>query len=261
MKESDWRYVVDVILFICLGGMILIGILLWFLLPAGPAVADSAKYFLGLHRHQWGNIHAYLSMAFVILMVVHIVLNWKWITSKTRQIFTSGSTPALVATACAPILVLFLFWAGTPKDTDKYRDLGLPGHDASSFQRDTAPGLTRLPEGIAGDLKAPAGPEYPTGSQDKTDRPAEEHRRDAGSLVITGRMTFLEIERATGLSGRSIADSLGLPPTVSLNESLGRLRRQYGFEIQAVRDIIDRMIKEQPPRKDAGVGSIDDQRQ
>jgi len=116
MKESDWRYIVDVILYICLGGMTLIGILLGFVVPAGPAVADSAKYFLDLHRHQWGNIHAYLSIAFVVLMVVHIVLNWKWVMAKTRQIFKRGVTPALVVTACAPLLVLFLFWVGTPEE-------------------------------------------------------------------------------------------------------------------------------------------------
>ncbi len=39
MKESDWRYIVDVILFVCLGGMTLIGILLGLVIPAGPAAA------------------------------------------------------------------------------------------------------------------------------------------------------------------------------------------------------------------------------
>jgi hypothetical protein len=72
----------------------------------------------------------------------------------------------------------------------------------------------------------------------------EEHRPAVGSLVITGRITLLEIERATGVTGRAIADKLGLPPTVSLNEPLGRLKQRYGFEIQAVRDIVERMVKE-----------------
>jgi hypothetical protein len=245
MQESDWRYVVDVILYIFLGGMTLIGVLLGLVIPAGPVAAESAKYFFGLHRHQWGNIHAYLSMAFVILMAVHIVLNWKWITSKTRQIFTRCSTPALVATACAPLLVLFLFWVGTPKDSEKYKKYGLERYDTRYVQREAAPELTRLPGGIAGGQKTAGDEEYPAESTGRTDRSEEEHRRNVGSLVITGRMSLLEIERATGLSGRTIADKVGLPPTVSLSEPLGRLRRQYGFEIQAVRDVVDRMIKEQ----------------
>jgi Domain of unknown function (DUF4405) len=225
MQESDWRYVVDVILFVCLGGMTLIGVLLGLVIPAGPVAAESAKYFLGLHRHQWGNIHAYLSIVFIVLMVVHIVLNWKWVKTRTRQIFKRTGTPALVATGAAPFLVLFLFWAGTPKDSDKYREYGRDRHDAGYAHREASSGLARLPGGIAGNQKTPGGQEYPA------------------PLLITGRTTLSEIEHATGLSGRSIADTLGLPPTVPLNEPLGRLRRQYGFEIEAVRNIADRMFK------------------
>jgi len=36
IKESDWRYVVDTLLFICLVGMVFIGILLGFVLSEGP---------------------------------------------------------------------------------------------------------------------------------------------------------------------------------------------------------------------------------
>ena len=244
MKESDWRYAVDVILFICLGGMTLIGILLGLVIPAGPAAAESAKYFFGLHRHQWGNIHAYLSIAFVVLTIVHIVLNWKWVTAKTRQIFKRGVTPALVVTACAPLLVLFLFWVGTPKDSDKYREYGVESSEKRHIQRQVAEELTPAAGETAGTQETPGEEESQADSTDRGDTSEEEHRRTVGSLVITGRITLLEIERATGVSGRTIADKLGLPPTVSLNEPLGRLKQRYGFEIQAVRDIIDRMLKE-----------------
>ena len=244
MKESDWRYVVDAFLFVCLGGMTLIGILLGLVIPAGPAAAESAKYFLGLHRHQWGNIHAYLSIAFVVLMVVHIVLSWKWVMAKTRQIFKRGVTPALVVTACAPLLVLFLFWVGTPKDSDKYREYGIESNEKRHFQRQVAEELPPAPGEIAGTQETPGEEESQADSTDRGETSEEEHRRTVGTLVITGRITFLEIERATGVSGRTIADRLGLPPTVSLNEPLGRLKQRYGFEIQAVRDILDRLVKE-----------------
>jgi hypothetical protein len=150
MKESDWRYIVDAILYVCLGGMTLIGILLGLVVPAGPAVADSAKYFLGLHRHQWGNIHAYLSIAFVALIVVHIVFNWKWVTAKTRQIFKRWPAPALAVTAYVPFLVLFLFWLGTPKDSDRYREYELESSEKGHFQKRNAEELTPLPEENAG---------------------------------------------------------------------------------------------------------------
>lgn len=244
MKDSDWRYVVDAILYVCLGGMTLIGIMLWFVLPAGPVAAESAKYFLGLHRHQWGNIHAYLSMVFVLVMIVHLVLNWKWTVSKTRQIFKRSGTPALAAIAFAPVFILFLFWTVTPKDSDRYREYGLERHVPGYAQTGPVTGRPGLPGGAAGGQMSPAG----TDTSDrprlavKTDR-IEEPSRNIASLDITGRTALREIERATGVSGRAVADRLGLPPAVSLDEPLGRLRRQYGFEIQAVRDIVSELIK------------------
>ena len=245
MQESDWRYIIDVILFICLGGMTLIGVLLGLVIPAGPVAAESAKYFLGLHRHQWGNIHAYLSIVFVALMVVHIVLNWRWVTAKTRQIFKTAGAPALVATAGSPILVLFLFWAVTPKDSDRYREYGLERHVPGYAQTGPVTGRPSLPGGAGGGQKSPAGTDTADRPRPeiRTGRIEEDHSPNIRSLDITGRTTLREIERATGVSGRAVADRLGLPPAVSLDEPLGRLKRQYGFEVQAVRDIVSELIK------------------
>jgi hypothetical protein len=244
MKEQDWKYIVDVLLFICLGGMTLIGIVMGFVVPTGPASPESSKYFLGLHRHQWGNIHAYLSIAFVILTVVHIVLNWKWITAKTSQIFKKKAAPVLVSAAVVPFLVLLVFWLFTPKDAEKYQEFGRE-----------APGIGRWQEPDT-DEKAPIAGETAAGRKirdegaAKADSPprhggavSEDHRA-AGSLVITGQLTLYDIERATGLSARSVADRLGLPSSAPLNERLGRLRRLYGIEIETVRDLVDRMLKE-----------------
>jgi len=244
MKESDWRYVVDALLFICLVGMAFIGILLGLVIPAGPAAAESAKYFFGLHRHQWGNIHAYLSIAFVILMVVHLLLSWKWITAKTRQIFKRGATPVLILIAALPLGLLLLFWAVTPKDAEKYREYGVESSEKGNIQRRVTEELTPESGETAGTQGIPGEAESQADSTDRGDMSEEEHRPAVGSLVITGRITLLEIERATGVTGRAIADKLGLPPTVSLNEPLGRLKQRYGFEIQAVRDIVERMVKE-----------------
>jgi hypothetical protein len=177
-------------------------------------------------------------------MVVHIILNWKWVTAKTRQIFKRGVTPALIVTACSPVLILFLFWLGTPKDSDKYKGYGVESSEKEHVQRQAVKEMTRAAGEPAGTQEAPREEEFYANSGDKGDATEEEDHRSVDSLVITGRTTLLDIERASGLSGRTIADKLGLPPTVSLNEPLGRLKQRYGFEIQAVRDIVERMVKE-----------------
>jgi hypothetical protein len=65
---------------------------------------------------------------------------------------------------------------------------------------------------------------------------------DQSGLLITGRMTLYDIGKETGISARKIANTLGLPHNIPLDQSLGRLRRQYGFTMQDVRDVIASLI-------------------
>lgn len=34
---------------------------------------------MGLTRHEWGEIHFYISIAFLIILIIHLVLHWDWI--------------------------------------------------------------------------------------------------------------------------------------------------------------------------------------
>jgi hypothetical protein len=47
----------------------------------------------------------------------------------------------------------------------------------------------------------------------------------------------------TGVPARDIIAKLGLPADVPLDETLGRLRRRYGFEIEQVRVVIADLLK------------------
>jgi hypothetical protein len=244
MKQSDWRYLVDALLFICLVGMAFIGILLGLVIPEGPVSSGGSKYFLGLHRHQWGDLHAYLSIAFVVLMVVHLILSWKWITAKTRQIFKRGAAPALVSIAAIPLVVLLLFWVITPKDAETFRSYGL---GAEQGQRTRLVPLREAPPPVEEPVKEveirPAEkPAEPVGSHRHFRD--EEHHAQVGSITITGQQTLRDLENATGIPVRTIVLRLGLPEEVPVNETLGRLRRLYGFEIQDVRDLVARLLKE-----------------
>ena len=75
MKKTDWQYLVDTLLFLCIVGIVFIGFLMGLVIPKGPTAQESAKYFLGLHRHQWGNIHFYLSITFTVLIIIHLILS------------------------------------------------------------------------------------------------------------------------------------------------------------------------------------------
>jgi len=263
MKQPDWRYLVDALLFICLVGMVFIGILLGLVISEGPISSGGSKYFLGLHRHQWGDIHAYLSIAFVVLMVIHLVLSWKWITAKTRQIFKRGAAPALISITALPFALLLLFWAITPKDADIFRSYGAGAGEGQRTQwvqpREAPPPVEEPVKEveIRPARETPPPPEEGVRQDDLRDaeRPAvravepehfreEEHHAQVGSITITGQHTLGDLEKATGIPARTIARGLGLPEAVPMNETLGRLRRLYGFEIQDVRDLVARLLKE-----------------
>jgi hypothetical protein len=217
LKKSDWQYLVDTLLFICIVGIAFIGILMGLALPKGPQALESSKYFLGLHRHQWGNIHFYLSIAFVCLVVIHLILSWSWIKGKASRIFHRRWKTMLFLTAALSLLVLVFLWAFYPRTPGAYEDYG------------AGAGRQAKAEASEGNLYS------------------HEERifigEGQGYIVITGQMTLLDIESKTGISARSIADELNLPSGIPLNVTLGRLRRQYLFTMQKVRDAVAYLMK------------------
>lgn len=57
-------------------------------------------------------------------------------------------------------------------------------------------------------------------------------------ISIRGSMTLREVEVTTGVPAAYIIESLELPDSVSPDDKLGELKRQYGFEIDAIREAI-----------------------
>jgi hypothetical protein len=94
MKKNSIKYVVDAILFIDICSIAAIGLLLAFIVPEGKT-GRSAKIFLGLHRHDWGDIHLYLSILLLFLLVVHIWFNWTWIVQSSKRYFGDNWKRAL----------------------------------------------------------------------------------------------------------------------------------------------------------------------
>jgi hypothetical protein len=81
------RYITNTLSFLTLFGMISTGLILKFILPPGSGRmrgrgfggGKPALTWLGQNRHEWGDWHFYISIAFLVLMAIHIILNWNWI--------------------------------------------------------------------------------------------------------------------------------------------------------------------------------------
>jgi hypothetical protein len=61
----------------------------------------------------------------------------------------------------------------------------------------------------------------------------------AASHSVLGQLTLRELETQTGVPAGQVLRALGLPDDIARDQRLGRLRRQYGFEMGDVRRIIE----------------------
>lgn len=255
LGRTDWKYIVDTLMVLCMLGIILIGLLMAFVIPEGRLGAGQSKYFLGLHRHQWGDIHLYLSLAFTAVVVVHLLLAWTWIRGKAKGLFGRAWKAVIGLTVLAAVLVPAALWLAAPKNDPAYAEFGEGrGGLGRRFAETSRPAAEPLNEAAAMD-----SPESPVAAREPSEPAAaaprlHEEKTVAGRMeggpvdaVITGQMTLRGVERATGVPAKEIAARLGLPSDVSLDETLGRLRKVHGFEMQTLRDTVAELLKARRP--------------
>lgn len=104
MKRSIQNIVIDAIAFV---GFILLtttGMLMHYILPAG---SRRFKTICGMDRHEWGNIHFWISVFFLCCLAVHLFLHWRWVANifigKSHE--RSGLRVALVIIGFIGVLV------------------------------------------------------------------------------------------------------------------------------------------------------------
>ncbi|OGD26338.1 MAG: hypothetical protein A2V57_04545 [Candidatus Aminicenantes bacterium RBG_19FT_COMBO_65_30] len=253
-SRTDWKYIVDTLMFLCMLGIVLIGLLMGFVIPEGRLGPGQSKYFLGLHRHQWGDVHLYLSLAFTAVVVVHIVLAWSWVKGKAKGLFGRFWKGAMALSVVAVVLVPAVFWLAASKNDPAYAEFGEgQGQQGRRVVESGRPALEPLDQAAStASVGAPAAAREPGVAAAEADVHGDKTvagRQEAGTAeaVITGKMTLREVERATGIPAKDIVARLGLPSDVSLDETLGRLRQAYAFELQTLRDAVAKLLEEKRP--------------
>ncbi|MFH1370865.1 MAG: DUF4405 domain-containing protein [Planctomycetota bacterium] len=98
MKRSTINFTVDLVSFLTLFGMVTTGAILRWVLPPGSGGLgrelhdgrgrEQIRELLGMGRYDWGDVHLWLGIIFIVLMLVHLVLHWSWITCYVRSLFS-----------------------------------------------------------------------------------------------------------------------------------------------------------------------------
>ncbi|MDF3129218.1 DUF4405 domain-containing protein [Kiritimatiellaeota bacterium B1221] len=88
INHARWITVTDVVAFVSLLFLAFSGVVIRYVLPKGSgggggpgwrAASRPVLEFLGMSRHEWGGVHFWVSMLFVVTIAVHLLLHWKWV--------------------------------------------------------------------------------------------------------------------------------------------------------------------------------------
>jgi cytochrome b561 len=88
------QYLATILLTILFMFECLSGFVLWFILPRGHydyflMISGSGRTFWGLQRDIWVDLHAWTAILILSIIIIHLILNWKWIVLVTKNMFNN----------------------------------------------------------------------------------------------------------------------------------------------------------------------------
>jgi hypothetical protein len=96
-RRMTVNFIVDLAGFIDLLGLIFTGFVIKYVLPPGSGGrgqelhggqgAGHIKSLWSMTRHEWGDVHFYMSVVFIALMLIHLALHWTWIMCYFTSLF------------------------------------------------------------------------------------------------------------------------------------------------------------------------------
>lgn len=83
MNINKSKFIVDVLMFVDFVLLAVSGFVLWWALPRGSGGIP----FFFLDRGEWLRMHDVTSIILVVLILVHLILNWNWIKCMILGLF------------------------------------------------------------------------------------------------------------------------------------------------------------------------------
>ena len=144
MKRNSWNFLIDGLSLLVLLGLVWTGFLLHYVLPPGVRGGQGLRLW-GWLRHDFGDIHYYLGWTMIALMVLHIVLHWRWVWATVRQFFGRGrekirrrwrrvAAGVVLLVFLAVLLVGTLLWAKQQVEDSGGRGRGYRGGHWEHFE-------------------------------------------------------------------------------------------------------------------------------
>lgn len=200
MKRNTINFWLDTLLLVVLAGLAWTGCLIHYILPPRHGRTKGVEMLLwGWDRHDYGQVHFYLSIGLLALLLIHVWLHWSWVCNTISNLF-GRSKAGYAKRLIYGLIVLLLLAAGT-----------------------------------AGSLIW-ANTQVETIAQEKGRR---EHKGSGVHIERLGQRSLEELSRMSGVPVERFLAELELPAEVDTTESLGRLRRGFSFEMDDVREVME----------------------
>lgn len=110
MSRAGLNFLIDLAMFLVSLAMLVTGLLMRFVLPPG---SGERRGVWELTRHQWGDVHFWLAVGLAGLVLLHLVLHWRWVCAYVSGWFREARESALPRSAVRRNLVGLALGVGT----------------------------------------------------------------------------------------------------------------------------------------------------
>ncbi|MBE9510712.1 MAG: DUF4405 domain-containing protein, partial [Bacteroidetes bacterium] len=262
MSKSKINFLIDSLMFLCMAAIAGIGLLMkYVLIPGQDRWIKYGKnveiYVFNMDRHEWGTIHLVIALVLLGLLSLHFILHWKLIVGLFSKLINNRSIRkpiAIVFLFISVFLFLFAFFVkpeigeiiqGQGRQvTDKIiiseteitdiHDNEAVIKDDNFIEKDSKEKETK-----ENDDKSEAVKDNGKGTLQDAEESHERHNRSNKDIEIRGYMTIREVSVKYDVPSNYIKKKLNIPETVSDNQNLGLLRREYGFRMSDIEKIIN----------------------
>jgi hypothetical protein len=90
MKRVTINALVDTVCLLTFIPSLITGLVLFLVLPSGGGKGSGWTIYLGITRTEWANLHNVTSLVFAALLIIHLLLHWKFFWHIRR---TLGAKP------------------------------------------------------------------------------------------------------------------------------------------------------------------------
>ncbi len=261
INNAKLNLVIDIILLINMMIIMGVGFLIKYILLPGfkrnEVYGNNVElYYLGLDRHQWGTIHLILGFILLFLLVLHIVFHWQIIKNLYRSLIPNKIFRYILGYL---LIIVSLLFGVAPLFVKP--EIGKPvfhyQHSSNNSEYKIKNNIVNyhknyLPDSISNkqneheqfeNNKYEGRIEHRQKQQVEHKQHEQQHEHNKlNNVDINGQMTINEVSKKYNIPAHDLANQINVPNNL-VDERLGRLKKQYQFDMDELREYIEKRIK------------------